>query len=79
MKNQILAIDYDWYSTKEGEFYQRSEVGLEGRNGLCVDISKTKEGSYMILFDDGRTYETFNPSTVYRVPLTHDMLKTDVQ
>ena len=75
MKDQILAIDYDWYSTKEGEFYQRCEVNAEGRSGLCVDISKTDEGSYLILFKDGRTYETFNPNTVYRVPITHDMLK----
>ncbi len=75
MSNVILSIEFDWYSTKDGENYRKCTVEEEGRDGKCVDISKTEEGSYVILFDDGRTYETFNPSTVYRVPLTHDMLK----
>ena len=75
MSNVILSIEYDWYFTKDGEAYRKCTVGEEGRDGKCVDISKTEEGSYVILFDDGRTYETFNQSTVYRVPLTHEMLK----
>lgn len=75
MKNKILAIDFDWYFTKEGEFYQRCEVGTEGRHGNCVDISKIEEGGYLVLFDDGRTYEIFNQSTVYRVPEDHEILK----
>ena len=75
MSNIILSIEIDWYSTKEGEFYRKFTVGEEGRDGKCVKITKTKEGSYIINFDDGRTYETFNPSTVYRVPEDHEMLK----
>jgi len=75
MNNVILAIETDWYSTKEGEYFRRFDVGVEGRDGKCVKITKTKEGSYIILFEDGRTYETFNPSTIYRVPEDHEMLK----
>ena len=75
MNNVILAIEIDWYSTKEGEYFRRFEVGTDGRDGKCIKITKTKEGSYIILFEDGRTYETFNPSTIYRVPEDHEMLK----
>jgi hypothetical protein len=75
MKNPILSIEIDWYSTKDGEFYRKFTVGEEGGDGKCVEITRTDEGSYLILFDDGRTYETFNQSTVYRVPEDHEMLK----
>lgn len=75
MSNKILAIETDWYSTKEGEFYRRFEIGEESHDGKCIDITRTEEGSYLILFDDGRTYETFNPGTVYRVPEDHKLLK----
>jgi len=75
MSNKILSIETDWHFTKDGEFYRKFTVDEEGRDGKCVDISKTEEGSYIILFDDGRTYETFNQSTVYRVPENHEMLK----
>jgi len=75
MDNVILSIEFDWHPTKEGELYRKCTVGEEGRDGKCVEITKTKEKSYLILFDDGRTYETFNPGTVYRVPEDHEMLK----
>ena len=75
MNNVILAIEFDWFSGKEGEEYRKCTVGEEGRDGKCVKITKTEEKSYLILFEDGRTYETFNPSTIYRVPEDHEMLK----
>ena len=72
----IAAIEFDrYYTTNNGEAYRRYAINTEYPEGKCVEISKTEEGSYLILFDDGKTYEIFKPSSIYRVPETHEILK----
>ena len=76
MINFIHAIEYNWWAAKEGENYQSFEVDQVYKEGLCVDISKTEEGSFVILFSSGRSLEVFNPGTIYRIPVSDKILKT---